>query len=292
MKTSSRKQQIYPYTLLMPGTVLYLCLFILPVIFTIYYSFTNWDLFTSSFNGIENYRNLLTDPDLNIAFKNTLLFALITTIFKCTFGLLLAIFLNNKFRVTNFLRTIFFLPAVLSTITVGIVFSAMMHPEVGLINVLLRKVGLDFLAMDWLTNIHLAIFSVSMVEIWKWSGFIMVIFLGALQSISKEYYEAADIDGASKFTQFTKITVPLIMPAINNAVVINLIGGIGVFDIITVLTNGGPGNATEVFGTIIYKSFGMGLQGEGCAAQVIMSMIVMLVSITTYSMIRKKEVEV
>jgi len=292
MWTTTKKQQIYPYSLLMPGTLLYLALFILPVCFTIFYSLRNWDLFTSNFIGFRNYINLLTDPELNIAFKNTMIFAILTTIGKCFIGLVLAVFLNNQLKTTNFLRTIFFLPAVLSTITVGIVFSALMHPEVGVINVFLRQIGLGFLALEWLTNTHLAIYSVSMVEIWKWTGFTMVIFLGALQSISKEYYEAADIDGATKFHQFTNITIPLIIPAINNAVVISLIGGIGVFDIVAVLTNGGPGNATQVFGTVIFKSFGMGLQGEACAAQVILSLLIMLVSVFTYTMIRRKEVAV
>ena len=290
MRNSKKISQIYPYSFLVPGTLLYMALFILPVCFTVYYSFRNWDLFTSNYIGFDNFVNLLTDPELNIAFKNTLVFAIVTTIGKCVLGLILAVFLNNQFKVTNFLRTIFFLPAVLSTITVGIVFSALLHPEVGLINIFLRSLGLGFLAQDWLTNIHLAIYSVSFVEIWKWTGFTMVIFLGALQSISREYYEAAEIDGASKTKQFTNITIPLIMPAINNAVVISLIGGIGVFDIVAVLTNGGPGNATQVFGTVIFKSFGMGLQGEACAAQIIMSVLIMAVSLFTYSVIRKKEV--
>lgn len=292
MKKMMQFNRTYSYTLLMPGTTLYIILIILPVFFTIFYSFRNWDLFHSNYIGLENYKNLLTSASLNIAFKNTILFTVVTTFFKVSCGLLLAILLNNKLRSTNVIRSIFFLPAVLSQVAVGIIFSALMHPEIGLINVFFRQIGLDFLTQDWLTNSNLAIYSICLVEIWQWTGFGMVIFLSGLQSISSEYYEAASIDGATQWQQFKNITFPLLMPSINNVVVISTIGGLGVFGLVSVLTGGGPGDATQVFGTVIFRSFGANLQGEACAASVILSILVCLISIPTYKFFRTKEVEV
>lgn len=292
MRALSKKNQCYPYSFLLPGTILYLTLFIIPVIFTVYYSFMNWDLMSSNYVGLYNYINVITDSALNIAFKNTFIFTIITSVLKCFLGLLLAILLNRRFALTNFLRTVYFLPAVLSTVSIGIVFSAILHPEVGLVNILLRKAGLELFALNWLGDIKLAIFSVCGIEIWKWTGFTMVIFLAGLQSISNEYYEAASIDGATRMQQFTKITLPMIMPAVNNAVVISLMGGLKVFDIIQVSTGGGPGNATLVFSNIIFKAFGQNLQGEACAAQVVLSILVTVTAMVTYTTIRKREVEV
>jgi ABC-type sugar transport systems, permease components len=285
-----RIKSVYSYALLVPAILVYFVLIILPTIFTIFYSFTNWDFSQSNFVGLSNYNDLLTDPNLNIAFLNTSIFTVVTTVFKTLFGLLLALFLNGKLRSRFYLRTVFYLPAVMNSIAVGIMFGALFYPN-GLVNGFFRAIGLGFLSQNWFTNIHLAIYSISAVEVWKWSGFTMVILLGGLQSIPNDYYEAADLDGASSMQKFKSITFPMLMPAINNAVVLNLIGGIGVFDIVQVTTGGGPGNATQVLNSIIYKTYGMNLQGEACAGNVILSVIICIVSLLTYTLIRKKEVE-
>ena len=229
---------------------------------------------------------------MNIAIKNSFVFAAVTTVFKVAFGMMLALFLNNKFRMTNFLRTVFFLPAVLSSVAVGLVFTAMMHPTKGIINIGLRAVGLDALAQNWLTDPHLAIFSVAFIEVWKWTGFTMVILLAGLQSIPENYYEAAEIDGATPWQKFSRVTLPLILPAFTNALVVNLIGGLKAFDIVQAVTKGGPGTATEVFGTLVYKSFGSGRYGEGCAASIILCVIILVVVLPIYRFLTNQEVEV
>ena len=192
---------------------------------------------------------------------------------------------------TNGLRTVFFMPAVINTVAVGLIFSSMMHPANGLINGLLSKVGLGGLAQSWLVDQKIAIFSICAIEIWKWSGFTMVILLSGMQTIDKSFLEAAEIDGANALQKFFRITIPLLLPAINNALILSIIGGLKVFGLIQSTTQGGPGTATEVFGTIIYKCFGSGRLGEGCAANVLLAVIIAMIAMPTYKYIADREVE-
>lgn len=290
-----RRKSIYSYWLVLPCLLLYGAFFILPAAMGLGISFLNIRSFNfadATFAGLRNYINVLTDRGMNIAIKNSFVFAAVTTVFKVVFGMLLALFLNNKLRMTNFLRTVFFLPAVLSSVAVGLVFTAMMHPTRGIVNIALRAVGLDVLAQNWLTDPHLAIFSVAFIEVWKWTGFTMVILLAGLQSIPGNYYEAAEIDGATPWQKFSRVTLPLILPAFTNALVVNLIGGLKAFDIVQAVTKGGPGTATEVFGTLVYKSFGSGRYGEGCAASILLCVIILAVVLPIYRFLTGREVEV
>lgn len=277
----------------MPGLLLYFILGILPNFIGLGLSFVNTNNFNiknMTYAGLQNFINILTNPTINIAISNSFIFAGLTTFFKVGTGLVLAIFLNQELKTRNFVRAVFFFPAILNVVAVGIVFSSLMHP-LGVINNFLGAIGLETLAQDWLTNPKIAIFSVSVIEIWMWSGFTMVILLAGLQSISKDYYEAASIDGATTFDKFLHVTFPLIMPYFNNALVVNIIGGLSSFGLIYATTQGGPGNATEVFGTFVFKSFGSGRYGEGSAANLLLSIIVLIIVIPTYKYIAGKEVE-
>ena len=283
----------YSLYLVMPALIVYTVLFILPAAVGIVMSFFNAKSFTLSkwtFAGWTNYQNVFEDPYINVAITNTLTFSIVTTIGKMVLGMSLALFVNKKFRGTQYMRTVFFLPAVLSNVAVGLVFRSMMHPN-GLINQALLAVGLESMKQNWLTDPNIAIFSCAFVEIWKWSRYTMVIFLAGLQSIDTTYYEAAEIDGASPWQRFCNITMPLIMPAFNNALVINIVGGLKVFDLVQTLTKGGPGSATSVFGTLIFSSFSNGNYGRGCAASVILTIFVILIAVPTNQFISKKEVE-
>ena len=166
-----------------------------------------------------------------------------------------------------------------------------MHPTNGLINGFLNAARLGGLAQSWLIDTNIAIFSICAIEIWKWSGFTMVILLSGMQTIGKEYYEAAEIDGAGGWKKFRYVTFPLLLPAFNNALILNIIGGLKVFDLIQATTQGGPGTATEVFGTIIFKSFGSGRLGEGCAASILLALVIALIAMHTYKYISNPEVE-
>lgn len=284
----------YSYKLAVPGLLVYTLFFIIPAIGGLALSFVKvlgFDLSSARFTLFGNYLDVFTQPNMRVAIYNSFLFAVITTVGKVGLGLLLAVALNRKMRGTNGLRTVFFLPAVINTIAVGLVFNSLMHPSKGLINSLLQTAGLDVLTQNWLTDPGLAIYSVSAIEIWKWTGFTMVILLSGMQTISPEYYEAAKIDGAEGFQVFRYITFPLLLPAFNNALIISMIGGLKVFDLVQATTQGGPGSATEVFGTIIFKSFGSGRLGEGCAASVLLAIIIACINLPVYRFISKREVE-
>lgn len=277
----------------MPAVFLYTCLMILPSILGLMISFFQihgLNFSTMKFVGFDNFVTIFQDPYTTTGLKNTLIFAVVTTIGKVGLGLLFALLVNKKCRETNYIRTIMFLPAVLNNIAVGLVFRAIMYPT-GILNTALTTIGLGFLTQNWLTDPDVAIYSCCLVEIWKWSGYTMVILLAGLQSIDTTYYEAAEIDGASKWQQLKSITIPLIMPAFKNSIILSLVGGLKVFDIVQSLTKGGPGRASAVFNTIIYGAFGSGSYGRGCAATVILTLIVLLFSLPTNQFLSKKEVE-
>lgn len=246
------KNKRYPALFMAPGVLIYGVFFILPVLIGVWYSFTNWNFTRADFVGLMNYKNIISDPSIKRALLNTIIFTVVTTVGKVGLGLALAVFLNRKLHLRNYLRGISFFPAIISTVAVGIVFTAILHPY-GLLNQFFRALGLDFMAKNWLTDTKLALLSVCGVEIWKWSGFNMVIILAGLQAVPPEYQEAATIDGANAWQRFWRVTFPLILPAFNNAFVNSLIGGLKVFDIIVATTNGGPGVTTQVMNTMIYR---------------------------------------
>lgn len=286
-----RKKQ-YPVYFALPGIILFLLFFIVPFLMGFRYSFTNWNFRRADFVGLENYVSILKNPNMSIAFKNTFLFTIVTTAGKVSIGMLLAVLLNRKLKTTNYLRTVFYMPAVVNSIAVGIVFTSLMHPSKGLINTALRAAGLTGFQPKWLTDTGIAMLSICFIEIWKWSGYTMMILLAGMQNISKDYYEAALMDGATKWQQFTKITVPLLMASINNVVVLSIIGGLKVFDIVVATTGGGPGYATEVFNTMIYNSYSYQKYGEATAGTTLLAVMILIITLCTYRTIAKKEVEV
>lgn len=283
--------QYYSYSMIVPVMLLFFVLTIIPSIASIFYSFTYWDIFSTKWIGLQNYEVILSNPDMSIAFKNTFIFTIVVTVFKTGLGMILAVFLNQKLRTRNFLRAVYFTPAVLNNVAVGLIFTAILRPDRGFLNRFLQIIGLGFLSQDWLANPHLAIYSIAGIEIWKWTGFTMVILLGGLQSISTDYYEAAEIDGATGFQKFRSITLPLILPAFNNALIMNIIGGLKVFDIIWAVTGGGPGSSTETFSTLFFRQFTSGKYGLASASGLMLGLFVAVISLFSYNAIRKREVE-
>ena len=260
------KNKRYPALFMAPGVLIYGVFFILPVLIGVWYSFTNWNFTRADFVGLMNYKNIISDPSIKRALLNTIIFTVVTTVGKVGLGLALAVFLNRKLHLRNYLRGISFFPAIISTVAVGIVFTAILHPY-GLLNQFFRALGLDFMANN------------------------MVIILAGLQAVPPEYQEAATIDGANAWQRFWRVTFPLILPAFNNAFVNSLIGGLKVFDIIVATTNGGPGVTTQVMNTMIYRSFSFNMQGEANAGYVLLAVIVALFAVSSYSIIRKREVD-
>lgn len=288
------RNRIYTYYMVLPGLIIYIIFFILPSLSGLVLSFmnvTNFKFSDMTFAGLENYKNVFTNAHLRIAIKNSFIFSFVTTALKVTFGFLLALMLNRNLKTKNYLRTVFFLPVILNNVAVGLIFTAVLHPTTGMVNKFLQFIHLEVLAQHWLTNSKIAIYSVSFIEVWKWTGFIMIILLAGLQSISKEYYEAAELDGATCFQKFRYVTFPLVLPYFKNSLVISIIGGLKVFELVQAVTQGGPGYATEVFGTLVFKAFGNGRYGEGSAANILLALIVLIIALPINRMIERREVE-
>jgi multiple sugar transport system permease protein/raffinose/stachyose/melibiose transport system permease protein len=189
---------------------------------------------------------MFEDEIIGMALLNNVTYAFGTVIGKTILALFLALLLNQALRGRSFYRTSLFMPVVMSFIVVGILWSWLYNSQFGLINTLLRSLGLEALILDWLGDPDIALWSLIVVDIWKWYGFHMVIFLAGLQTIPAELYEAARIDGATRLHQLLHITLPLLQPVMLVNVTLSLMGAFNVFDIPYVMTQGGPANSTNV----------------------------------------------
>lgn len=269
----------YPLYFVLPALLVYIVFVIYPGVVGIGYAFTDWNVYQKNVNfvGLENFRKIFSPDEFYMFFlKNTLIFTFATIVLKTVFALALALLLNESVkRLAHFYRMIIFLPAVLPTLIVALVFKSILHPTNGILNQFFRSAGLDALAQKWLVDPSLAIYSVIGVDTWKGVGYIMVILLAGLQSISKDYYEAAELDGASYWQKLRFITIPMLMPAIAVVTALNVLYGLRVFDIVYALTNGGPGYATEVIYTVIFKAFSQGQYGLGTALSTVLLMILL-----------------
>lgn len=286
-----RAKNLYSYYMVFPALLIYSIFFVIPAIAAFYYSFTDWrlDRIDLKFVGWDNFEKIFSDKTLILALKNTAIFAVVTVAGKNIIGLLLAVALNMRLKTKNLLRAIFYSPSILSILVISILFTPMLRTE-GTINRVLEAVGLHSLSQAWLTNPSLVVWTIAIVSIWQSAGFQMAIYLAGLQSISQEYYEAATIDGANSWKSFFKITLPLLLPAININLMLTLIGGLKVFSEVYVMTGGGPGNASQVVGTIILRSFGEGNWGLGTAVNTLLFVAVTIIAIPLLIFMRRKEV--
>lgn len=288
-----RKKSEYPFWLCIPAGAIYTMFFILPIIAAFFFSFTDWNLDrmnTPKFIGMRNFANLVKDEIFLRSIWNTVIFAFFTTLFKTAAGLMLALLAVKKFWGNSFFRTLYYLPCVLSTMIVGLLFTAILKKE-GMLNNLLSVVGLESLTRDWLGSYVPAMSWIIAVEIWMWAGFSMFIFISGLQAIPSDYYESAQLDGATAWQQFRRITLPLLAPSITVVTTLNVTGGLKVFDMVYALTNGGPGFDTQVLNTYTYRAFGLGLLGKSSASALMLSVIIVLVTFLLNRFLKSREVD-
>jgi raffinose/stachyose/melibiose transport system permease protein len=293
MVSRKLRRDSYPILFLVPALSVFLVLFVVPTVTSFWYSLTDWNVNARSirFVGLENFRELFSDRKLITAFRNTLVFSVAVTVLRNLAGLLLALMLNEAIRFRNLLRTVFFLPFVIAPIVIGYLFTAIFQPAHGPINAALRGLGLAFLTQDWLNDPRYALGAVIATDVWRTAGFAMVIFLAGLQSVPRELLESAEIDGARDSARIRHISFPLLTASFNVNLILSLIGTMKVFVMVMVLTNGGPGYATEVFNTYIYGSFSLGLYGYATAANLILFLIITAVGVPLLSYLRTREVE-
>jgi raffinose/stachyose/melibiose transport system permease protein len=289
------KNRHYPAYFLVGTLLLYVVLYLLPGLLGIGYSFTDWSAYSDQVQFLgydhmfDNYLKAFTDAKYFGYLGNTLLFTFVTTIVKNALGLALAVLLTKQVKLLNFHRAVMYIPAVLSALIVGMIFKSILNPAEGLLNSTLKIFGIK--GLKWLTDPKIAFWSVMGVDIWKGMGYIMTIFIAGIMSISPTYYEAAEIDGAGSWQKFRAITLPMLMPTMTVTTVLNVIYGLRVFDMVYALTNGGPGYATEVLYTGIYKEFGYGKYAMGTTLSSIMFVFMAIIGFFLIRAMNKNEVE-
>ncbi|MFI6392775.1 carbohydrate ABC transporter permease [Nonomuraea sp. NPDC050540] len=278
----------YLLSFVAPGLLVYACFVLAPILLSLGYSLTNANLFTPTarFVGLDNYLRLLTDSGFLTSLKVTTILTLIIVIVPNVAGVGVAVLLDRKGRLYNALRSVFFVPVVLSSVVVSVVWMAMLQDE-GLINRLLgARIG-------WLSDPDLALYSIGMIISWQMLGFCSVVYLAALQGVPQSLHEAASIDGASAWIRFRKVTWPLLAPALTTNTVMLLITGFKAYDHIQVLTAGGPGvgtTATVAF-NVIQVGFTANRTGESSAMAVLMLVIITIVSGVVLRVLNRREVD-
>ncbi|MBP2000161.1 raffinose/stachyose/melibiose transport system permease protein [Paenibacillus shirakamiensis] len=287
-----RKRERSFFLLILPAVLIYMIFYLYPVISTFVHSFTDWSLLQKNihFIGLDNYKALFHDDVVLTGIKNSILYAIIMTIVQNALAVPLAVALDRNLRTKNWLRMIFFAPAVLSPLVVGFLWSYIMSSlDYGPLNQILTHLGLG--SVNWLGSAKLALYSVILTQVWQWTGWAMVIYLANLQGISKELFEAAHMDGANGWKTFWKITLPLLVPSITINTVLSMIGGLKVFDIIFSMTNGGPGHATESIVTVLLqRAFTDSQLGYASALGVLFSSFVMIVTVLQLRLMKRWEV--
>lgn len=288
------KKKVYPNWFLIIPVVMYVLLFLLPAILGVCYSFTDWNSHSMKtgihFVGIQNYIDIFTsNKDYSTGIVHTLVFTIISNIVKIIPAFFLAVLLYEGVRGKGVYRTIFYLPSILPFVIIGLIFKSILNYNNGLLNVILQTFHLGFLKQKWLSDLDVVWKSIYGVDAWRGIGYVMTIFIAGLSSISRSYYEAADIDGANFWQKLRAITLPMMTGSIMINLVFGITYGLKVFDIIYVLTNGGPGHATEVLTTYAYQLYSNGQYGMSTAMNAILLVITCFVGVFIVKIMGKEE---
>ena len=286
MKLKS-ESALYPFWFVLPSLIIFAVFFLYPIVTSLYYSMTVWNFDSATFTGLENYKLFFSDRSLSTSVVHTLIYAFSTSALKVILAFFIAIFLCSKIKTKDFIRSAVFFPNLVSMMAVGLTFSYLMHPTRGLFNLVLNAFGLDM--VDFLGNPSTALASIIAVDVWKGLSISVVIYIAGIQSIDRTYYEAAEIDGATGWKQITNITLPLLAPQQNSIIILSLIGGLRSFDLIWAMTGGGPGFATDVMASVIYKQYAGGFYGLSTAGNVIMLALISLIAFPLQHFLNKRE---
>ena len=275
-----RREWLAAAIFLAPNMIGLTVFIVIPVIAGFVISFTEWDMLSApEFIGFDNYVELLTDDRFFwLTLKNTLVYSLFVIPGSIVISLLLALALNTHIRGVGIYRTIYFLPFVSSTIAISLVWKWIMHPDFGILNGFLGLFGVP--RLGWLQDRNMALFSVAIVAIWHSAGYNMTIFLAGLKGIPRTYYEAAEIDGATYWQRFWRITFPLLTPTLFFVLVISLIGSFQVFNLVYIMTDGGPGSSTQVYVYYLWENaFSYFRMGYASAMAYILFLIMLVITL-------------
>lgn len=285
-----RKNTLIAWSFIAPNFIGFLIFTLVPVVFSLILAFMKWDSFsTPEFVGLQNFTRMLSDDTFWISLKNTFLYTIgvVPLTLICSLGL--AILLNQKIKGVKFFRTAFFFPYVTSLVAIAVVWSMLFHPTMGPINQFLRMVIEN--PPGWLSSSDWALTAIIIVSVWRGMGYYMILYLAGLQGISKELYEAAAMDGANKWKQFIHITVPALRPTTFFVTIMLVINCFKIFDLVQVMTDGGPGRATNVLVYQVYsEAFVKFNFGYASAIAMVLFVIVLVITVIQFkwNQIREK----
>ncbi|RWZ54435.1 sugar ABC transporter permease [Halobacillus fulvus] len=286
-----KQRKFTPFMFLLPGCIILGAFIFYPMIQAIWLSFTDYNMIQQdpNFVGTANYQELFADPLFWKVLGQTLLYLVIVVPALVFLPIFLAILVNQQLRGITFFRSIYYLPVVTSMVVVGIAWK-WMYADQGVLNYLLESLGIISEPVHWLTSTSTSLFAIMAVTIWKGLGYYMVIYLAGLQAIPSDLYEAADIDGASKWRQIIHITIPLLMPSIMIVTIMSSISAMKVFEEIYVMTQGGPLNSSMTLVYYIYNEAFESLEmGFASAAGVILFIVTLMFSIVNIAFMNKRE---
>jgi ABC-type sugar transport system permease subunit len=272
-----------------PGFLVYLALMILPILLSLYYSFTDWDGIRQTVRlvGVRNFVEAVQDRGFLNSLRITFFFTVPGTIVVNALGICFAVLVNRKTRLTNFYRSVFFFPLLISAIAVGFIWKGILTYD-GIVNSLLRAVGVP--AVDWIGSPSLAPWSLLAITVWQDTGFATVVYLAGLQAIPADLYDAASIDGASAWQRFAKITFPWLAPAFTACVAFLFTGYMRLYDMAVVLTSGGPAGATDTIALrIIRVGFAQNRLSYASSLAMYMLVIVGALSLVLTQYLRRRE---
>ncbi|MBW4080996.1 carbohydrate ABC transporter permease [Paenibacillus sp. S150] len=273
----------------LPGLLLYAGFFLYPTLSGLFYSFTNWDGISSSFRmvGWKNYNSILDSIVFRKAFWNNVKFMAAVVTAQTVISLILALLLVRNRKSHVFLRALFFFPAILSSVSVGLIWSFVYDPAIGMINALAQHTGLGSLALNWTGDRRIAIYSIAAVQVWAHAGQMMIVFIAGLHSIPPELNEAAAIDGGGRWRVFRSITWPLLAPSATIVLAYTTIQSFKAFDLIFTMTDGGPNFSTEILTTYIYHlAFSSYAFGEASAGSALLLVLLSVLTFLQYKALR------
>lgn len=281
-------RKLLPYLLIAPVLVLLGVFYVYPLGYNLVLSMFDWNMRGPlTFVGFGNFAELFGDPEFGQVMSNTLLYMLMDVSLTLVGGFLLALYLRRSTIVTRFLESAVFVPTVVSLVSVALVFVWLMRPDDGLINWFLSLVGIA--PVGWLSDPAIALFSVALVSVWKSVGLNALIILAAMRGVARELYEAAAIDRGSRWSQLTRITIPMISPTLFFLVLINIISSFQAFDTINVMTEGGPQGATN---TLIFSIYREGFEyyrvGYAAALSTVLMVIVGVITLIYFRLLQRR----
>ena len=272
-----------------PAVLLYLIFFAFPVVSGLFYSLTDWNGISPTFQfvGLQNYLSVFQDKLTMSAVGRTFWYTLVMTFLVTALSVLLAVLLNQKLKLHGFWRVTYFFPAVMSSITIGLIFNQIYYHVVPLVG---KSLGIALLSKNPLSNRNLAMWAIMLIQIWKETAVPTVLILAALQSISADLYEAATIDGATGMQSFWNITLPLVKPTIGVAALMSIRSGLMMFDYVKATTNGGPANATTTIAVSIFKHAFTDMKfAYSSAESILVFIVIMLIALVQIKLVQERD---